>query len=117
MEFLQSLLDIFLHLDEQLSIIIQQFGIWTYFILFAVIFAETGFVVTPFLPGDSLLFAVGAFAAKGDFNILIVIVSLTIAAILGDSVNYAIGKRFGPQVFERNIRFLKKVFQMVVFSK
>ena len=108
MEFIQTLIDLFIHLDEHLSNIILQFGGWTYLILFLVIFAETGLVITPFLPGDSLLFAVGAFAANGVLNVWLIIVLLLAAAILGDSVNYSIGHYIGPRVFTDNMRFLKK---------
>src|SRR5688500_15678412 len=113
MELLKDFIDILLHLDKHLAGIIQQYGIWTYLILFLIIFCETGLVVTPFLPGDSLLFAVGALAAltpkPGEFglNIWILAVILIIAAILGDSVNYWIGKMFGtklPQKFPRLIK-------------
>ncbi len=108
MEILQNLIDLFIHLDEHLNTIILRFGGWTYLILFLVIFAETGLVVTPFLPGDSLLFAVGAFAANGVLRIEWIIVLLLAAAILGDSVNYAIGHYIGPRVFTDQVRFLKK---------
>ena len=108
MEFLESLVDIFIHVDEHLSNIIVQFGGWTYLLLFGVIFAETGLVVTPFLPGDSLLFAIGAFSATGALKIEWVIPLLLAAAILGDSVNYTIGHFIGPRVFSDNIRFLKR---------
>ena len=108
MELIRYLIDLFVHLDEHLNNIILQFGGWTYLILFFVIFAETGFVVTPFLPGDSLLFAVGAIAAGGSIHITWIIVFMTIAAIAGDSLNYAIGHTIGPRVFSDNIRFLKK---------
>ncbi len=108
MEFFQTLIDLFIHLDEHLSNIILQFGGWTYLILFLIIFAETGFVVTPFLPGDSLLFAIGAFAANGSLNLVLSIVLLLAAAIIGDTVNYSIGHYIGPRVFSDNIRYLKK---------
>jgi membrane-associated protein len=108
MEILQTLLDLFIHLDEHLNSIILRFGGWTYLVLFLVIFAETGLVVTPFLPGDSLLFAVGAIAANGVLRIDWIILLLLAAAILGDSVNYTIGHYFGPRVFSSRIRFLKK---------
>lgn len=110
MEFLSYLLDLFLHLDKHIAELIQQYGTLTYIILFAVIFAETGLVFTPFLPGDSLLFAVGAFAAKGAFDVHLLFILLTIAAIIGDTVNYWIGHYFGPKVFSMNIRFLKKEY-------
>jgi membrane-associated protein len=108
MEIIQNLVDLFIHLDEHLNTIILRFGGWTYLILFLVIFAETGFVVTPFLPGDSLLFAVGAIAANGVLRIEWIVVVLLAAAILGDSVNYAIGHFIGPRVFTDKVRFLKK---------
>lgn len=95
MELFQKLIDLLLHFDTHLSILIQQCGLWIYFILFGVIFAETGLVVTPFLPGDSLLFVLGAFAAQGTFNPLLLAGILMLAAILGDSANYAIGKYLG----------------------
>lgn len=108
MEFITYLIDLFFHLDEHLSLIISQYGSWTYLILFLIIFMETGLVVTPFLPGDSLLFAVGAFASRGVLNVYWIVILLTAAAIIGDSVNYAIGKFVGPRVFHQKIRFLKK---------
>lgn len=108
MEFIQYLVDLFLHLDKHLHEIITQYGTLTYVILFGVIFAETGLVFTPFLPGDSLLFAAGTFAAIGSLNVHLLFLLLTIAAILGDTVNYWIGNYFGPKVFEKKIRFLKK---------
>lgn len=108
MEFINYLVDLFLHLDKHLQEILLQYGTLTYVILFGVIFAETGFVFTPFLPGDSLLFAAGTFAAIGSFNIHLLFILLSAAAILGDTVNYWIGNYFGPKIFEKNIRFLKK---------
>lgn len=108
MEFINYLVDLFLHLDKHLYEIITQYGALTYAILFGVIFAETGFVFTPFLPGDSLLFAAGTFAAIGSFNIHLLFILLSVAAILGDTVNYWIGNYFGLKIFEKNIRFLKK---------
>ncbi len=108
MEFLGRLIDVFLHLDENLSEVLLRFGGWTYVLLFVVIFAETGLVITPFLPGDSLLFALGAFSAKGALNIWLIVPLLCAAAILGDSVNYAIGNYIGPRVFTDNFRFLKR---------
>lgn len=101
MESLQHLIDIALHLDRYLNQWAGQFGGWLYAILFAVIFAETGLVVTPFLPGDSLLFAVGALAATegSPINVWLVGILMTVAAVVGDAVNYAIGKRVGPKVF------------------
>jgi membrane-associated protein len=110
MEILEQIIDFFLHLDHYLNEIIEAFGIWTYLILFAVIFAETGLVITPFLPGDSLLFAAGTFAALGSLNVIILWVVLFIAAVLGDTVNYWIGSKIGPAVFEQDYRFLKKEY-------
>ena len=109
MELIKKLIDIALHLDKYLSAIIQQYGLWTYAILFVVIFIETGFVVMPFLPGDSLLFAAGTFAALGAFKVGWLILALSAAAIIGDTVNYWIGHYVGPKVFTREkARFFKK---------
>jgi membrane-associated protein len=109
MEFIKHLIDIALHLDRYLSAIIQQYGLWTYGILFVVIFIETGFVVMPFLPGDSLLFAAGTFAALGALKLGWLIALLTAAAIIGDTVNYWVGHYVGPKVFSREkARFFKK---------
>jgi membrane-associated protein len=110
MEFLKDLIDLFLHLDKHLNEIILQYGTLTYGILFGVIFAETGFVFTPFLPGDSLLFAAGTFAAIGSFNVHFLFLILSLAAIIGDSVNYWIGHYIGMKLFEKNNRFLKKEY-------
>ncbi len=109
MELINKILDIALHLDRYLSAIIQQYGLWTYAILFLVIFVETGFVVMPFLPGDSLLFAAGTFAALGSFKVGWLILALSVAAVLGDTVNYWIGHCVGPKVFAKEkARFFKK---------
>lgn len=110
MELVKYLVDLFLHLDEYLNLIIQNFGTWTYLILFMIIFLETGLVVTPFLPGDSLLFAAGAFAGLGSLNPGVLFLLLSIAAIVGDTVNYWIGHYIGPRAFSGNIRFLKKEY-------
>jgi membrane-associated protein len=112
MEFISKIIDIILHLDKYLPIIIQMFGYWTYLILFAVIFMETGFVVTPFLPGDSLIFASAATAAlpSKPLNIVLLWVLFCAAAILGDTVNYWIGHKIGPRAFSGNVRFLKKEY-------
>jgi membrane-associated protein len=99
-----------LHLDEHLSVVIQNYGIWTYALLFLIIFLETGVVVTPFLPGDSLIFAAGTFAGLGDLNVGLLFVLLSLAAILGDTANYWIGHFIGPRAFSGNIRFLKKEY-------
>ena len=88
-----ELVDIFLHLDRHLAELVTQYGPWVYGILFLIVFAETGLVVTPFLPGDSLLFAAGALAATGAMSIEIIFVTLTIAAVVGDAVNYSVGRR------------------------
>jgi len=98
MEWIQSAVDFFLHLDKHLDEIVRNYGTWTYAILFAIVFAETGLVVTPFLPGDSLLFTAGAIAALGSMRIEIVALVLTIAAILGDTVNYWIGQFLGHRL-------------------
>lgn len=109
MEFLKGVADFFIHLDEHLSMIVQYCGVWTYLILFLIIFCETGLVITPFLPGDSLLFAVGAFAASGTLSISIVFILLVIAAISGDTVNYWMGALVGPKVFHsKKSRFFRK---------
>lgn len=106
-----ELLSILLHLGDYLTHIIEMFGMWTYVILFLVIFAETGFVVTPFLPGDSLLFIVGAFSAVGQFNIVLLYLVLLSAAILGDTVNYWFGHKLGAKVFSKdNSRIFKKKY-------
>jgi membrane-associated protein len=103
-------IDLILHLDRYLDLIIRSFGLWTYLILFIVIFIETGLVVTPFLPGDSLLFAAGAFAAKGSFNVSLLFFMLWLAAVLGDTANYWIGHFVGPRVFRENVRWLKREY-------
>jgi len=108
MEFITQFIDLFLHIDDHLSNIIQWAGMWTYVLMFAVVFAETGLVVTPLLPGDSLLFALGAFAAKGDLNLFILMITLLVAAILGDTVNYSVGKYVGPRVFTDSIPLLNR---------
>jgi membrane-associated protein len=111
MELLQNFIDLLLHLDKHLAAIIQQYGVWTYLILFLIIFCETGLVVTPILPGDSLLFATGAFAATGALNISTVLILLTIAAIVGDTLNYWIGAYIGPKAFySEKSRFFKKEY-------
>jgi membrane-associated protein len=99
MDILLQFLDILLHLDKHLAILVEQYGPWIYAILFFVIFAETGFVVTPFLPGDSLLFVAGALAALGGMDIVLLMATLTTAAVLGNQVNYHIGRFLGPKVF------------------
>jgi membrane-associated protein len=114
MEWISSLWDLFVHLDKHLAAILSDYQGWTYAILFVVIFCETGFVVTPFLPGDSLLFAAGAFAAtkefKGILNPIWLFLLLSAAAILGDTVNYWIGHFIGPRAFTGKVRFLRKEY-------
>lgn len=99
MDLIPYLLDILLHLDRHLGDIIRDFGVWTYLLLFVIVFCETGLVVTPILPGDSLLFAVGTFAALGALDLAVSLIMLSVAAVAGDSINYAIGYRVGPSVF------------------
>jgi len=109
MDFITALLDFVLHIDDHLVEIVSKYQSWTYLILFLIIFAETGLVVTPILPGDSLLFATGAIIAKPDSGLSIVLMCLLLiaAAILGDLVNYHIGKYIGPKAFSGRFRFLK----------
>lgn len=109
MELLAYVIDIVLHLDKHLAVMVHQYGVWIYAILFAIIFSETGFVVTPFLPGDSLLFVAGALAALGGMDIIILIAVLLAAAALGNTLNYQIGRFLGPKVFQwENSRFFNK---------
>lgn len=108
MEIIKTLIDLFLHIDKNLAWVIAQYGLMTYVILFAVIFMETGMVVTPFLPGDSLLFAAGALAAMGSFKILGLYILMLLAAILGDTANYWIGHFLGREVFDGRSKFFKK---------
>lgn len=111
MELINVFIEILLHLDKRLDLIIRNYGIWTYAIFFLIIFSETGFVVTPFLPGDSLLFAVGTFAALGSLDVRWLVVFLSIAAVAGDTVNYWIGNFTGPKVFKQEkSRFLNKEY-------
>lgn len=109
MEFINFLVDFLLHIDKHLEEIIQDYQGWTYAILFLIIFAETGFVVTPFLPGDSLLFAMGTLIAGGNtgLNIWLMLILLIVAAILGNSVNYQLGSFFGVKVFKESNKILK----------
>jgi membrane-associated protein len=106
-DLLRQFIDFFLHLDEHLSQVISQYGTGTHLILFLIIFCETGLVITPFLPGDSLLFAAGTFAALGALDLRLLILLLTVAAIIGDTVNYWVGSYVGPRAFGGNVRFLK----------
>jgi membrane-associated protein len=109
-EIINFLVDFILHLDQHLNEIIQTYGAWTYALLFVIIFLETGLVVTPFLPGDSLLFAAGTFAALGSLNVWLLWLLVFTAAVLGDTANYWIGNKIGPRAFEQNIRFLKREY-------
>src|SRR5688572_27420129 len=110
MDLLHRIVDLFLHLDQHLGELISQYGTWTHLILFLIVFCETGLVVTPFLPGDSLLFAAGTFAGLGALDLRLLVLLLIIAAILGDTVNYWFGAYIGPRAFGGNIRFLRKEY-------
>jgi membrane-associated protein len=112
MESIKQILDLFLHVDKHLLELVQTYGSWAYGILFAIVFMETGLVVTPFLPGDSLLFAAGALAGAGALDISIVIPLLIAAAVSGDNVNYVIGRNVGPRVFHEGNRFFKHEYLM-----
>lgn len=106
---METILDFILHIDVHLAALTAQYGMWTYAILFLIVFAETGLVVTPFLPGDSMLFAAGAICSLGSMDVMVLMGLLMIAAILGDSVNYAIGKNVGPRLFSSTkSKFLNK---------
>lgn len=109
MDWIITLIDLFMHLDKHLNVIIRDYGLWTYLILFVIIFCETGLVITPILPGDSLLFAAGTFAAGGALDPLWLFGLLSLAAVAGDTVNYWIGNLVGPKIFhQEKIRFFKK---------
>jgi len=110
MDWIARLVNLFLHLDKHLVTVVGQYGLWTYLILFVVIFCETGLVVTPFLPGDSLLFAAGAIAAGADLNVHWLFLLLAAAAIIGDTVNYWLGAWVGPRAFTGEMRFLRKEY-------
>jgi len=110
MQILLKIVDLFLHLDKYLSEVISTYGLWTYGLLFFVIFMETGFVVTPFLPGDSLIFAAGTFAALGALNPFVLYLLLAAAAILGDTANYWIGHAIGERAFSGEIKWIKKEY-------
>ncbi|MBE3031934.1 MAG: VTT domain-containing protein [Actinobacteria bacterium] len=106
MDIVTQLVDIVLHVDKSLGLLIQQYGAWVYVLLFAIVFAETGLVVLPFLPGDTLLFIAGAMCATGQMDAWLLIVLLVIAATTGNTVNYFVGSWIGPKVFDGHIRFL-----------
>lgn len=108
MEFFAQFIDIFLHLNKHMDTVIQDYGTWVYAILFLIVFCETGLVVTPFLPGDSLLFAAGAFAALGKLDLGLIFVLLMVAAVIGDALNYWIGSKLGPKVFQKEDSFFFK---------
>ncbi|MDP2793281.1 MAG: DedA family protein [Sulfurisoma sp.] len=109
MELLAQFIDIVLHLDKHLAVLLAQYGTWIYAILFTIIFCETGLIVTPFLPGDSLLFVAGALAATGGMDIGLLMAVLMAAAVLGDGVNFRVGRWFGPKVFRwEDSRFFNK---------
>lgn len=110
MEILKQLIDFILHIDKHLFEIVAEYSTWTYLILFIIVFCETGLVVTPFLPGDSLLFAAGTIAGGGSLHIGVLMLVLFVAAFIGDNTNYFIGKFIGPAVFEKNYRLLKKEY-------
>jgi membrane-associated protein len=111
MEMILKFFDMLLHLDKYIDLLIRDYGMWTYLIFFIIVFCETGLVVTPFLPGDSLLFVAGTFAALGSLNLTWLLVLLTIAAILGDTINYWIGNYIGPKVFQmQNSRVFRKEY-------
>ena len=108
METIKQIIDVFLHLDQHLAQIINTYGLWTYLILFAIVFCETGLVVTPFLPGDSLLFAAGALSVGTSISLGWLLLLLTVAAIAGDAVNYAVGHFFGERLVASHNRFVRQ---------
>ena len=110
MDWIKFFIDVFLHLDKHLDLILKDYGTWTYLILFVTIFCETGLVVTPFLPGDSLLFAAGAIAARGSLDVTWLFLLLGGAAIAGNTVNYSIAHFIGPRAFSGESRVLKKEY-------
>jgi membrane-associated protein len=109
-DLLRNAIDFFLHLDQHLSQVISEYGTWTHLILFLIVFCETGLVVTPFLPGDSLLFAAGTFAALGALDVRLLLLLLFIAAVVGDTVNYWIGAYVGPRAFSGDVRYLRREY-------
>lgn len=111
MSWIHHAIDFLIHLDDHITTIVQEYGAWTYVILFLIIFCETGLVFTPFLPGDSLLFVVGAVTAVGSLSIHFILIILSLAAILGDTINYWIGNLLAPKIFRHeNIPFLKQEY-------
>jgi membrane-associated protein len=107
MDLIRSLVELLLHIDRHLDTIIRDYGVWTNALLFAIVFCETGLIVTPFLPGDSLLFAAGTFAARGALDPNVLFLGLSVAAIIGDTVNYWVGRSLGPRA-QYGIRFVKQ---------
>lgn len=105
MEFIVGFVEIVLHLDKHLIVLVENYGTFTYAFLFFIIFMETGFVVTPFLPGDSLLFATGAIASTGSLSFPLLLILLSLAAVIGDTVNYWVGRKVGPKVFRKETGF------------
>lgn len=110
MDLLKQFIDVLLHLDKYLVALSEEYGVWLYAILFLIIFCETGLVVTPFLPGDSLLFAVGALASTGALDLWLIVLLLSVAAILGDTVNYFIGYKFGDYLVKHQSKIIKKEY-------
>ncbi len=111
MELIKTFFDIFMHLDKHLAVVIQNYGVWTYLILFLIIFCETGLVITPILPGDSLLFAAGALASTSSLDVDILFGLLSFAAIAGNTTNYWIGYMVGPKIFHKqNVRLLNREY-------
>lgn len=110
MDLILQLIDFIIHIDVHLAQIIADYNTWTYAILFGIVFAETGFVITPFLPGDSLIFAASTFAARGALNPWLIFFTISAAGILGDGINYAVGHYIGPRVFNEDVRFLKREY-------
>ncbi|KRU28931.1 membrane protein [Clostridium sporogenes] len=111
MSIIGNFINALLHLDKYLNVIIQNYGVWTYALIFLIIFCETGLVITPFLPGDSILFAAGALAATGSFKIVILFVVLYLAAVIGDTVNYHIGQKIGTKILEKeDVKYLNKEY-------
>ncbi len=108
MDLINNLMEFILHIDSHLVELVSKYGIYIYIILFIILFAETGLVIAPFLPGDSLLFAAGALAATGNMNIALLMLVCFGGAVLGNQVNYYIGRYFGPKIFDMNLIFIKK---------
>lgn len=108
MTTIEYLIDLIVNINLHLNILVKNFGMWTYFFLFLIIFCETGLVIMPFLPGDSLLFAIGIITAKTDLNLNLIIILLSTAAIMGDNLNYWLGHLFGENLFKENAKILKK---------